>query len=272
MNNTKIFFFDLDGTLLNSKKEISLATKKALREFTEQGNHFCICTGRPLLSAMDIYKKLLLDYKGSYLIGFNGSQIYDVDNKKIIYKIGVPHDIIMDIWDIADNMGIHIHTFNDSYIISTKDDKETKVYQKRTGIPVKFISKEKILEQMSEDEPAKLIAIDLDNHLKLEKLRDEIKMKFGNKLTVLFSSNYHLEIFNINSGKGNAVIKLCNILNIPIKNSLAAGDQENDISMIKAAGTGIAMINGVDEVKKIADVITKKDNDNDGLVEFILQK
>ena len=272
MNNSKIFFFDLDGTLLNSKKEISLVTKNALKTFTDQGNHFCICTGRPLLSAIDIYKKLQLDYKGSYLIGFNGSQIYDVDNKKIIYKIGVPHDTIMDIWDMADNMGIHIQTFNESYIISTKEDEEIKVYQKRVGIPVKFLPKEKILEEMSEDEPAKLIAIDMNDHLKLEKLRDEIQLKHGNKLTALFSSNCHLEIFNINSGKGNAVIKLCNILNIPKENSLAAGDQENDISMIKAAGIGIAMINGVDEVKKIADVITKKDNDNDGLVEFILKK
>lgn len=271
MNDSKIFFFDLDGTLLNSKKEISVATKNALKEFTEQGNHFCISSGRPLSYIIDIYKKLGFDFKGSYLIGFNGSQIYDVDNKKIIYKIGVPHNIIMDIWDMAYSMGIHIHTFNDSYIISTKEDKETKSYEKKNYIPVKYVSKEKILEQMSEDEPAKLIAIDND-HLKLEKFRDEIKLKYGNKLTVLFSSDCYLEIFNINSGKGNAVTKLCNILNIPIKNSLAAGDQENDISMIKAAGIGIAMINGVDEVKKIADVITKKDNDNDGLVEFILQK
>ena len=272
MENKKIFFFDLDGTLLNSKKEISLLTRNALKEFTEQGNHFCISTGRSLLSAKKIYKKLNLDFRGSYLIGFNGSQIYDVDNKKIIYKIGVPHDIIMDIWDMADNMGIHIHTFNDSYIISTKDDKETKFYQNSVDTPVKFVSKEKILEEMSEDEPAKLIAIDLNDHSKLEKLKIEIEKKYGNKLTVLFSTNYYLDIFNINSGKGNAVIKLCNILNIPVKNSLAAGDQENDISMIKAAGIGIAMINGVDEVKRVANVITKKDNDNDGLVEFILQK
>jgi hypothetical protein len=133
------------------------------------------------------------------------------------------------------------------------------------------VAKEEVLEQMSENEPAKLIAIDLKDHSKLEKLRIEIEKKYNDKLTVLFSTPYYLEIFNINSGKGNAVIKLCHILNIPIENSLAAGDQENDISMLKAAGTGIAMINGTEEVKKIADVITKKDNDNDGLVEFILK-
>ncbi len=267
----KIFFFDLDGTLLNSKKQINPQTKQALKEFTDKGNHFCISTGRSLLSAKDVYKSLDLNYKGSYLIGFNGSQIYDVDNKKTIYKIGVPKEIIMDIWNMADNMGIHIHTYNENYIISTKDDEETKFYQKQVNNPVKFVSKEEVLEQMSENEPAKLIAIDLNDHSKLEKLRIEIEKKYNDKLTVLFSTPYYLEIFNINSGKGNAVIKLCHILNIPIENSLAAGDQENDISMLKAAGTGIAMINGTEEVKKIADVITKKDNDNDGLVEFILK-
>ena len=125
---------------------------------------------------------------------------------------------------------------------------------------------------MSEDEPAKLIAIDLNDHSKLEKLKIEREKKYGNKLKVLFSTNYYLDIFKINSSKGNAVFKLCNILNIPIKNSLAAGYQENDISMIKAAGIGIAMINGVVEVKKVANVITKKYNYNDVLVEFILKK
>ena len=75
MKKGKIFFFDLDGTLLNSKKEITPLTRNALKEFTKQGNHFCISTGRSLLSAKNIYKKLNLDLKGSYLIGFNSSQI-----------------------------------------------------------------------------------------------------------------------------------------------------------------------------------------------------
>ncbi len=62
----------------------------------------------------------------------------------------------MNIWDMPDKMGIHIQTYNENYIISTKDDEETKFCQKQVNNPVKFLSKEKVLEELSENEPAKL--------------------------------------------------------------------------------------------------------------------
>ena len=53
----------------------------------------------------------------------------------------------MDVWDMAENMGIHIHTFNDSYMISTKNDKETQLFKKSIGLPVKIVSKDKFLKK-----------------------------------------------------------------------------------------------------------------------------
>ena len=85
----------------------------------------------------------------------------------------------------------------------------------------------------------------------------------------MYSSDYYLELIPKESGKGASLIKLCEILGIPRENSIAAGDAGNDLSMIKAAGTGIAMINGMEEVKAAADVITETDNDHDGLAPFI---
>ena len=79
----------------------------------------------------------------------------------------------------------------------------------------------------------------------------------------------YLEIFPSDAGKGNALVRLCEILGVPLENSLAAGDEENDLSMIRAAGTGIAMCNGSKVVKDIADVITSEDNDHDGLIPFL---
>ena len=71
------------------------------------------------------------------------------------------------------------------------------------------------------------------------------------------------------SGKGSAVKRLAEHLGIPIANTYAAGDEKNDISMIEAAGCGIAMLNASEEVKAYADVVTKYDNDHDGLAELI---
>ena len=76
-------------------------------------------------------------------------------------------------------------------------------------------------------------------------------------------------VFNKNAGKGNAVRWVCEHFAIPLSNSYAAGDAPNDISMLLAAGTGIAMANADQEVKEIADIITEKDNDHNGLLEII---
>ena len=64
---------------------------------------------------------------------------------------------------------------------------------------------------------------------------------------------------------------LCRILGIPVENSIGAGDEANDLTLIQEAGTSIAMCNGNDEVKAAADIITQKDNAHDGLVEYIDQ-
>jgi hydroxymethylpyrimidine pyrophosphatase-like HAD family hydrolase len=74
-----------------------------------------------------------------------------------------------------------------------------------------------------------------------------------------------LEVFPATSGKGVAVSKLCEFLALPIAWALAAGDQENDISMLKAAGFAIAMKNAIPEVKEAADIVTEFDNNEDGL-------
>lgn len=65
------------------------------------------------------------------------------------------------------------------------------------------------------------------------------------------------------------MINLCNELNVHVKNSVAAGDEENDISMIKAAAVGVCMANGSPVVKECADYITENDNNNDGVAEII---
>lgn len=267
MNNKKLFCFDLDGTLLTTDKKISSKTYEALKSFTDNGNHFAINTGRAIDSALLVQEELNLFFKGSFIIGFNGSQIYDCDKKETVYRTGVPLDIVPDIFTIANKRGIHLHTYNDTHILANKDDEELKYYRRVIKSPVLFTSD--VCSELSFD-PCKLIAIELHDHDKIEAFRQEITNKYGDILTLLYSNPYYLEIFNKNAGKGSAVIRLCQYLDIPVSNSLAAGDEQNDISMIEAAGTGIAMLNATDMVKEKADVITATDNDNDGLVPFLI--
>ncbi|MBQ8597880.1 MAG: HAD hydrolase family protein, partial [Lachnospiraceae bacterium] len=89
-------------------------------------------------------------------------------------------------------------------------------------------------------------------------------------ISMLYSNPYYLEMFPAVSGKGASVKKLCEILDINPYFSVAAGDAQNDLSMIEAAGMGIAMKNGSEDVKMAATMITDYDNNEDGLAKALV--
>lgn len=264
---SKIFFFDLDGTLLNSEKIITPKTMEALRKFTDAGNHFCINTGRAIDSAKAVYNGLSLDFKGSFLCGSNGTEIYSVDEDRYVYKTGVPLELVPKILDLADEYGVHCHTYNETHIVSRHNGECMDYYRRVIKTPLIVV--DDVMEYLNAP-PSKMIAIELHDHDKQERFRKALYELTGGSLTLLYSNPYYMEIFPAEAGKGNAVKRLADHLGISVKDTLAAGDEQNDISMIEAAGLGIAMVNGTDMVKEKADVVTSDDNNHDGLARFIL--
>ena len=117
----------------------------------------------------------------------------------------------------------------------------------------------------------KCIAVEIYDHDKLEAFRQAI-LPWANEqgITVLYSNPNYLEFIPAGSGKGASVLRLCEILGIDPCFSIAAGDEQNDLSMIEMAGMGIAMVNGCDQVKMAATVITDADNDHDGLARALV--
>ena len=118
--------------------------------------------------------------------------------------------------------------------------------------------------------PCKIICIEMHDHEKQDRFRRAVLEKYSDILDSMYSNDYYLELIPKNSGKGNALIRLRDILGIKPENVIAAGDGENDISMIKAAGVGVAMLNAPENVQAIADVVTTADNNHDGLAPILL--
>jgi len=260
----KILFTDLDGTLLNDQKQITPQTRETLASFLNTGNLLVLSSGRDINSIRDIKERIELNFPGIYLTGYNGGQIYDCDNKKTIYRNGLKKEQALFILETAAEIGIHCHTYNETHIITLTNAakrKEFSFYQNTVFTPVTYVTD---LRTAITTEPGKCIAISLDEKEKLEKLKDIITNTYDD-VTCIFSTPEYLEIFPSTSGKGAALTKLCEILAIPTANSIAIGDQENDLSMLEAAGLSIAMTNGVDSLKAIADIITDYDNNHDGL-------
>lgn len=263
LKRTKILFTDLDGTLLNSERQIGFYTREILDVWAKAGHKLVLCSGRDINSVKDVKKDLNLNYPGMYLIGYNGGQIWDCEKEETIYKISLKPHQIRHIIKEAQAHGIHIQTYTDTHILAPCDSEELQYYQRVIKTPVIYNPSEKML---AESNACKCLAIKLNGHDELEAFKEAL-LPWANEegITMLYSNPYYLEFFPSTSGKGIAVKKLCELLNINLVFSVAAGDAENDLSMIEAAGMGIAMVNGSDDIKNAATTITEYDNDHDGL-------
>ena len=264
---TKIFFADLDGTLLNKEKQITPLTLQTLKEWTDKGHKLVLCSGRALDSVIHVRQTLGLgDFSNMYLIGYNGGEIYDCTTGQLLHRAALSYDATQKCFEIANRHGIHIQTFSDTHIITAKEDDEIKYYKKAVHTPVIYDAD---FMAHLDKEPCKCLAIFLNNKELMETFSADIKQELGNEVNVMTSTPQFIEMFPINSGKGVSVKWLCNHLNIPVENSLAAGDEMNDVSMLEAAGVSIAMLNGRDFVKELADITTETDHNNDGLVPIL---
>lgn len=262
----KIFFTDLDDTLLDRNKQITPGNRKAIKKMLKEGHAVVITTGRALTSAIKQAKELGLIGKNCYIICYNGGQIYDTEHKKLIHSQSIPMDLIRSALDDAYEFGVHAQTYNDTHVIAEHDNENFRKYceiQLLDGIVVPDVTK------FLEKDPPKILVLDYAVPENITRFRDHIQEKYAGKLDLFRSHVALLEMVPPGVNKGSAIRYLCSYLGIPIENSVAAGDAENDLTMIQAAHVGAAMCNGVSLVKEHADYITSADCDHDGVAEII---
>ena len=264
----RILFTDLDGTLLNNESRVVGKMRQALVDMCKTGHVLVLSSGRPLDSMQEVMCEAGLDFPGMYVIANNGALIYDCDNKRALSELRVSYEDVAGVWKLAKEYGVHVQTYTTTQIISREDNREVQYYRRKIHMPL--ILADNPLEVLNK-EPYKLLCIDLDDHERITAFQAKVHEQFGERLQTVFSNPYYLEIFVKEAGKGNALRFLCNYLNVPIENSIAAGDAQNDISMLEAAGLSVAMCNGDEDIRAMADVVTKRDNHECGLADVVYE-
>ncbi len=263
----KALFLDLDGTLLDDKKQISDTDRKAIGKMLGEGHSVIIATGRPLSSAYAQAKKLGLTGEGCFLISYNGGILYDTANEKIIYKKTIPFPVVSAVFDEAGRRGVHIQTYDGEDVVALPAGNESylQYYEKNTGMPYRFIQD---LTELTE-EPVKMLMINLEDAGPLEEMRRWIAAHEGDALDSFYSSATYVEIVSKGLNKGDALRQMASLIGVPMENTVAAGDAANDLPMILAAHIGCAMANGDEDVKAAADYVTRADNNHSGVAEII---
>ena len=262
----KLLFTDLDGTLLNRDKRISAEDLEAISRASRQGNITVISTGRSLSSARPYIEELASVQNRCYAITYNGGLIYDCTARKVIYKKTIPLPYVKYIFGQAEKFHIHCQTYEDGYVLASKDSEELREYASHTSMPVRILPDPAAA---LTKEPFKVLTSCLDDKELHQAYRRSLEEWAKDKVSLFFSSEYYLEHVPLGVSKGSAILRLCQLLKVPRENTYAAGDAENDIAMLRAAHKGIAMVNGSEEVKKAADYVTKSDNDHGGIAEII---
>lgn len=263
---TKIFFTDLDGTLLDDQKQITPGNQKAIDLALAHGHKIVISTGRPLVSARVLAQRLGLTKEGCYAITFNGGQIFDMYHQKTIYGKPISRELVDPLFQKAHDMDLHIQTYSSTHILSEHETTALKKYAQSTELSYQIVDK---IGNAMTDDPYKLIAVDFDDHQKLVDYQKNVLSRYAGILDSFFSNDCYLEIVPSGISKGFAVNWMCDFLGIPLENSVAAGDAQNDIAMLEAAHVGAVMCNAFPGIADHGNYITKLDNNHDGVAEII---
>lgn len=263
----KILFVDLDGTLLNDKKEVTPENLAAIEKATALGHAIVVSTGRHISSAMKQVTRLGLDKPGCYAITSNGALLVNTYTKETVFSTGIPRELIRPILNEAYRFGIHGQTYNSEYTLCEQDNREAQFYEKYTLMP--YLVVPDVTKELTED-PVKMLFVELDDKQKLENFRLHMKPYCDtNGIDMFFSCDYYLEFLPHGINKGSGVRYLSQLLNVPISHTVAAGDAENDITMLEAAGIACVMKNAGPEMAVYADYITERDNNHSGVAEII---
>ena len=260
---------DLDGTLLNSEKQLTAYTREVLKKAIEQEVAVVVATGRPFSGVPDELKH----FPGiRYALTANGARILDMQKQKVVYENLLSVESSEKVIDILrKHQAIH-EFFVDGVGYMNEDglknvyayfeDPHMAEYLQSTRIPVKDV-KEKL--QTMKCEVDKLQGI-FRNQKDKEEALEELNTLSGIVVTAAMDNN--LEINKEGTNKGLGLLQLGKSLGISREEIMACGDGGNDVEMLKEVGFAVAMANGSDPVKKAADFVTVS-NDEDGVAKAI---
>lgn len=259
----KLIALDLDGTLKNSKNEITPATKEILMQAQEAGCHIVLASGRPTPGMRHEANALEIDKHDGYLLSYNGARVLNAQTRETVYAKPLDKEHAIQIISKARELNLAFCTYTDEEIITeNKDAKYVVVESNLTDIPIHEVDD---LANNLPEPTYKLLLSEEPEYC--AKVVDDMAKAFP-ELSIYRSAAFFIECMSNGIDKAASLQKLCDHLGITKDQVIAFGDGYNDMSMIKFAGLGVAMGNAVEEVKKCADIVTLS-NDEDGIVEVL---
>lgn len=274
--NIKLIALDMDGTFLDEEKRISKENEEAVRRAMEKGIQVVISTGRAL-SALPLNDLNRLGIR--YTITANGAAIHKLPEMKCLYSEGMDSDLACEIIEKMRELRVHTSVFIDGKCYAEKGD-----YDRIEILDLDDVMKNYM--RSSRKFVDSLTAFISENTAKVQKFTlqfypcgdreywnyDTVYQKFVNdeRVCMVTGGYYNLELSKAGVTKGSSLCILADMLGIGMDQTMACGDTENDLDILKTAAVGVAMSNATEDVKEEADFITLS-NEESG-VAYAIQK
>lgn len=257
----KLLATDLDGTLLRGGKPVSEGNIAAAQAAAQAGTIVTIATGRMYRAALPVAEALGLDVP---IITYNGALIKSTSGK-IYHEQYLDEDICRQIIDFAAERGWYLQTYSGDELYYSDYGEFAKRYEESQKVSGKNIGYADMRDKV--EKMYKMLIITPDPAVTQEWMA-QLNAEFGDRVTLTQSSADFIEIISPGVSKAAALVKLAGMLDIDIRETMAIGDANNDLPMLKAAGFSVAMGNAADDIKAVTDAVTGN-CDDDGWAQAI---
>lgn len=262
----RLIVSDFDGTLRRSEGGISDANVQAVKKYVAAGGIFAFCTGRMLSSILPYARELGLE---GLIVAYQGAVIAEIGSGKILRDVRLGWRDAAEICDYLQELKRHIHVYDGDLVYMNRDDEMRAYYERVCGVTgiltgediASFVRERKIC-------PQKVLSMNMG--AENEEIFQKLHARYKEKYNVTSSSDVLVELTVRGCDKGGALEFLAEYYHIPLEETVAIGDNYNDIPMIRKAGLGVAVENAVAAAKDAADFITKS-CDDDG-VAYVINK
>lgn len=260
----KLIAVDIDGTLVNSQKEITPEVFSAIQDAKEAGVKVVIATGRPIAGVAKLLDDLQLRDQGDYVVTFNGALVQETATGHEIISESLTYEDYLDMEFLSRKLGVHMHaiTKDGIYTANRNIGKYTVHESTLVSMPIFY----RTPEEMAGKEIVKCMFIDEPEILDaaIEKFQQNFTSATPSTNLLLSTSNSLQRM----QTRVQPLLTWLKKLGLTKDETMAIGDEENDRAMLEVVGNPVVMENGNPEIKKIAKYITKT-NDESGVAHAI---
>ncbi|MBP1592547.1 MAG: Cof-type HAD-IIB family hydrolase [Oscillospiraceae bacterium] len=265
---------DLDGTLLRSDKTVSRYSLEVLKKASEKGILIVPVTGRHLGGIPNE----ILEQGVRYVIFSNGAGLYDLTAGKMLKEECIPENIMDELiplfpeLDVMSDLFTAENAYTDSRCLDVLNDVDAsdavKAYIRSSRVLTDSTT-EFYTERRPNVEKITVNFRKINGEFKNRDILLSILKKYDEELVYVTGGANNIEITSKKATKGNCITALSEVTGIPLSETAALGDTENDLSILETVGISTAMSNADENVKKLCRFITDSDNDSDGAAKFI---